>query len=112
MEGFPYVPIRLKENLVIDTRPDTARPVPYHGRRGHQLPQRNNPTQLELDSLSEYYRPAKMSINKTKMNCMLFNKAKKYDFIPELCMSDNTRLEVVEGMKLVGYQIRWDLTTN
>ena len=24
------VPIRLKENLVEDTRPDTARPMPYH----------------------------------------------------------------------------------
>ena len=46
-----YVPIRLKENLVEDTRPETARPVPYHGRTGHELPKRNNPMQLELDSL-------------------------------------------------------------
>ena len=52
-----------------------------------------------------------MSINKEKTKCLLFNKAKKYDFIPELSMSDNTRLEVVEGMKLVGYQITSDLST-
>ena len=52
-----------------------------------------------------------MSINKDKTKCLLFNKAKKYDFIPELCMSENTRLEVVEGMKLVGFQITSDLST-
>ena len=101
-----YVPIGLKENLVIDDRPNIVRPVPYHGRTGHQLPLGNNPMQLELDSLSENCRQAKMSINKEKTKCMLFNKAKKYDFMPELCMSDDTRLEVVEGMKLVGYHIR------
>ena len=42
-----------------------------------------------------------MSINREKTKCLLFNQAKKYDFIPELSMSNNTRLEVVEGMKLV-----------
>jgi hypothetical protein len=52
-----------------------------------------------------------MSINKDKTKCLLFNKAKKYDFIPELCMSENTRLEVVEGIKLVGFQITSDLST-
>ena len=61
-----YVPIRLKENLITDTRPDTARPVPYHGRTGHRLPSRSNPMQGELDSLSEYCRQAKMSINREK----------------------------------------------
>ena len=106
-----YVPIRLKENLMVDNRPDTARPVPYHGRTGHHLPKRDNPMQVQLDSLSEYCRQAKMSINREKTKCLLFNQAKKYDFIPELSMSDNTRLEVVEGMKLVGYHIRSDLST-
>ena len=53
-----------------------------------------------------------MSINREKTKCLLFNQAKKYDFIPELSMSNDTRLEVVEGMKLVGYQIRSDLSTN
>ena len=106
-----YVPIRLKETLIEDTRPDTARPVPYHGRTGHYLPTTSNPMQQQLDSLSEYCRQAKMSINREKTKCLLFNQAKRYDFIPELSMSNNTRLEIVEGMKLVGYQIRSDLST-
>ena len=52
-----------------------------------------------------------MSINKEKTKCMLFNRAKKYDFIPELSLSQEARLEVVESMKLVGYQICSDLST-
>ena len=111
MLAILYVPIRLKETLIEDTRPDTARPVPYHGRTGHYLPTTSNPMQQQLDSLSEYCRQAKMSINREKTKCLLFNQAKRYDFIPELSMSNNTRLEIVEGMKLVGYQIRSDLST-
>ena len=105
------VPISLKENLIQDTRATTARPVPYHGRTGHRLPKENNPMQIQLDNLSEYCRQAKMSINKQKTKCMLFNKARKYDFIPELCLSEEAQLEVVQEMKLVGYQIRSDLST-
>ena len=106
-----YVPLILKETLVLDTRSETARPVPYHGRTGHRLPTRSNPMQAQLDSLSEYCRQAKMSINKQKTKCMLFNRAKQYDFIPELSLSEEARLEVVESMKLVGYQISSDLST-
>ena len=42
---------------------------------------------------------------------MLFNRAKKHDFSPELCLTPGSRLEVVEEMKLVGYQLRSDLRT-
>ena len=105
------VPISLKENLIQDTRTTTAKPVPYHGRTGQRLPIEKNPMQIQLDDLSEYCRQAKMSINKQKTKCMLFNKAKKYDFVPELCPSEEAQLEVVQEMKLVGYQIRSDLST-
>ena len=53
-----------------------------------------------------------MSINKQKTKCMLFNRAKKYDFMPELSLSEEAKLEVVESMKLVGYQICSDLSTS
>ena len=42
---------------------------------------------------------------------MLFNRAKKHDFNLELCLEPGTSLEVVEQMKLVGYQLRSDLKT-
>lgn len=67
--------------------------------------------QIQLDDLLEYCHQAKMSINKQRTKCMLFKKANKYDFIPELCLSDEAQLEVVQEMKLVGYQIRSDLST-
>ena len=70
-----------------------------------------NPMQIQLDDLSEYCRQAKMSINKQKTKCMLFNRGKKNDFIPELTLSNEAQLEVVEEMKLVGYQMRSDLST-
>lgn len=105
------VPISLKENLIQDTRATTARPVPYHGRTGQRLPEDKNPMQIQLDDLSEYCRQAKMSINKQKTKCVLFNKGKNNDFIPELCLSTEAQLEVVEEMKLVGYQLRSDLST-
>ena len=103
--------VNLRENLITDTRADTVRPVPYHSRTGHRLPAQNNPMQSELDTLSEYCRQAKMSINRQKTKCMLFNRAKNYDFTPELCLSEEARLDVVEEMKLVGYNIRSDLRT-
>ena len=42
---------------------------------------------------------------------MLFDRATKHDFKPELQLNPDTNLEVVEEMKLVGYQLRTDLKT-
>ena len=52
-----------------------------------------------------------MSINQDKSKCMLFNRARKYDFEPELYLSPGNQLEQVEEMKLVGYKLRSDLRT-
>ena len=40
---------------------------------------------------------------------MLFNMARKHDFIPELYINRGRKLRVVEEMKLVVYQLRTDL---
>ena len=42
---------------------------------------------------------------------MLFNRADKHDFMPKLHLNQGNTLEVVEQMKLVGYQLRSDLRT-
>ena len=52
-----------------------------------------------------------MSINQDKSKCMLFNRARKYDFEPELYLSPGNQLEQVEEMKMVGYKLRSDLRT-
>ena len=105
------VPIRLQEELVQDTGVNIVRPVPYHSRTGHKLPSQKNEMQSELDRLNEYCRKAKMSINKDKTKCMIFNRARNHDVMPELYLSDESRIEVVEEMKLVGYKLRSDLST-
>ena len=78
---------------------------------GQILPEDNNPMQFELASLNQYCIESKMSINKKKSVCMLFNRAVKHDFMPKLYLNQDSPLEVVEEMKLVGYQLRSDLRT-
>ena len=43
---------------------------------------------------------------------MLFNRAKKHDFSSELYLIPGSKLEVVNELKLVRYQLRSDLSTN
>ena len=51
-----------------------------------------------------------MKINKEKTKVILFSNAKKYDFQPNLHLKDGVQLEVVEEIKLLGVQIRSDLS--
>ena len=106
-----YVPIRLQDKLTKDTREPLIGPVTYHNRTGQILQEDKNEMQSELISLENYCLQSKMSINQKKTKCMLFNRAVKHDFMPELHLNQNRKLEVVEEMKLVGYQLRTDLKT-
>ena len=79
-----WVPIRLKDKLVLDTRPAIIGPATFHRRTGQILPEDKNTMQSELHLLAEYCRASKMSINEGKSKCMLFNRALKHDFMPKL----------------------------
>ena len=103
--------LHLPSSLVVDTRPDIPRPVPYRGRHGLMLPREHNPMQDELDSLNVYARNHKISVNHQKTKIMLFSRHKKYDFVTELQLIENQNIEVVEEMKIVGYILRSDLKT-
>ena len=105
------VPIRLQDKLIQDPGPPVIGPSSYHNRTGQILPEENNSMQFELASLNQYCIESKMSINKKKSVCMLFNRAVKHDFMPKLYLNQDSPLEVVEEMKLVGYQLRSDLRT-
>ena len=61
--------------------------------------------------LNEDCRLSKLTINQEKRKTMLFNGARNHDFSTELYISPGNRLEVVEEMKLVGYQLRSDMRT-
>ena len=106
-----YVPIRLQSTLIKDNREPQIGPLSFHNRTGQMLPEDKNKMQSELTSLNQYCHESKMSVNQKKSKCMLFNRATKHDFMPELSMNPTNNLEVVEEMKLVGYQLRTDLKT-
>ena len=103
--------VRLSALLVPDPGPPIIGPAQYHNRTGQILPPDRNPMQSELDSLNEYCRQSKLKINQEKSKCMLFNRAKRYDFSPKLSLVSGQNLELVEEIKLVGYQLRSDLRT-
>ena len=105
------VALHLPSSLVVDTRPDIPRPVPFRGRHGLMLPRESNTLQDELDSLNLYAEKRKISVNHQKTKVMLFSRHKKYDFLPELELIEGEKIEVVEEMKIVGYLLRSDLKT-
>ena len=104
------VPVRLNDTLVPDTR-SIVRPIPYHSRTGHMLPENKNQMQTELNELKEYCVQNGMDINRRKSKSIIFNRSTSFDVMPELSVSDGELIEVVEEMKLVGYMIRSDLKT-
>ena len=75
------------------------------------LPEQNNQMQKELDKWSEYCRLSKMSINQQKSKCMIFDRAQKYDMMPKLNLTVDTKMEVVEEIRLVGFKLWSDLRT-
>jgi hypothetical protein len=103
--------LHLPTSLVPDTRPDIPRPVPYRGRHGLRLPEELNELQSELQNLNVYAETHLMSVNHLKTKVMLFSRHRKYDFLPELQLIQNTNIEVVEEMKIVGFILRSDLKT-
>ena len=50
-----------------------------------------------------------MKINGSKCKIMLFNRSRKYDFMPNVKFSENQSGEVVEEMKLLGVHFSSDL---
>ena len=103
--------LRLNKKLVLDSRPKSIGPAEFHNRTGQMLPQEHNTMQSELIRFNEYCRLSKLTINQEKSKTMLFNRARNHDFSPELYITPGNRLEVVEEMKLVGYQLRSDMRT-
>ena len=65
----------------------------------------------QLDDLNVYAENHLMSVNHLKRKVMLFSRHRKYDFLPELSLTPDTNIEVVEEMKIVGFILRSDLKT-
>ena len=72
--------------------------------------QDRNILQQEFVKLQLFSRDQGMSINKDKSKVMLFNPGKKHDFLPRIQTQDGSILEVVEEAKLLGIQVRSDMS--
>ena len=108
--------MNLKECLV--PNPDVNQPFPlaYHDRTQHVLPDTKNLMQEHLDNIIQYCQENSMKINHEKTKVVLFNTARKYDFMPRLCIESGINLEVVEEFKLLGIifqsNLRWQANTD
>ena len=98
--------VKLKENL--EKVDNLDKPLTYHNRTNHILPNDRNPMKTQLDSVLQFSVLNEMKINKDKTKIMLFNRSRSYDFQPSLFI-DNNLLSVVEETKLLGVIISSDL---
>ena len=100
--------LNLKEKLKSDPEKVWEEPVNYHNRTKQILPINESKVQEQLTKLQQYATKNEMKINHDKSKVMLFNTAKRNDFTPKMTVEDTT-LDVVEEMKLLGVQITADL---
>ena len=99
--------IKLK-NLQKDVRQHDF-PLNFHQRTGHRLPQNLFQTQDKVSEIIHFANENGMKINSAKSKVMLFNRSRKFDFMPEIRLSKDQVCEVVEEMKLLGVHITSDL---
>ena len=96
----------IKEPLV------RQKPLNFHERTGHILPNNNNMLQLTLNNLHKYTVDNLMRINEPKTKIMLFNTSRNFDFPPEMKLPGSSSpdfLNVVEVTRLLGVQITTNL---
>ena len=66
--------------------------------------------QYYLEDAEKFALENKMKINPRKTKIISFNKSRKFDFPPELSLSDGETLEVVKEVKLVGVMVDSNLS--
>ena len=102
--------INLKHNLLKKPESELTRPLNYHDRTSHVFAPNIPTLNAELKELVEYSKENGMVINETKSKIMFFNSSRSLDATPKLSLSDDdSYLEVVEQMKLLGVIIQSNL---
>jgi hypothetical protein len=107
-DGTVAVSVDLKSCLVPDPV-DRARPLNFHERTGHILPEENNLIQYYIKDTEKFVSDNKLVINKQKTKVISFTKSRKWDFPPEINFSDGTQIEYVPDIKLLGVVVSQDL---
>ena len=100
--------IHLKETLI--KNPTPVHPLQYHERTGHILPNERSKVQKLLQDLKVYTEEHEMKLNQKKTKAIVFHNAIKYDFLPNLSIENDSQIEVVDEIRLLGVQVRADLS--
>ena len=98
--------IKLRENLEICE--NLEKPLVYHNRTEHYLPDEKNPMNEQINNLLEFTEINEMKINKYKTKVMLFNRATSLDFQSNILL-ESSPLDVVEETKILGIMLSSDL---
>ena len=113
-DGAAAISVNLRKCLVVDPE-QRARPLTRDERTAHILPVENNLLQHIINDTEQFTFENRMQINRKKTTVMKFNRSRKYDFPPELCLSDDVNLEVVSEAKMLrgchGDQQTWRLVS-
>ena len=109
--------IKIKDDLQKDENRFWPKPPMRRERFEQVLPTNKNEIQKQLDDLCKYASENEMKLNSEKTKVMLFNVAKRSDFMPEIKVKDELQnIEVVEEFKLLGVMVtsdlKWDANTN
>ena len=102
--------MNVKECVLPNPDPNPPLPLAYHDRTLHVLPSDLTPMQGQLDKMVQYCTDNRMKINTEKTKVVLFNTARKYDFMPQLGIEKDTQLEVVEQFRLLGLVFKSNLS--
>ena len=96
------------ENKNLVENPNPVLPYQYHERNGYYLPPEKSQLQNDVMTYADNHQ---IKLNTSKTKVILFNKATKYDFQPNLTIvQSQTQLEVVEEIRMLGVQVRSDLS--
>lgn len=98
--------VQLKKCLKVNSDQNVPRPVAYHDRTGHHLPDCESEIHEQVEKLKIFVQDHEMIINEDKSKVMLFNTSRVYDFMPKVTFDESSYLEVVEEMKLLGIIIQ------
>ena len=84
-------------------------PDAYRARTGHKLINEKSNVYDQLKKTQLYADQNKMKLNIKKTKLMLFNPCSSKDFMPEIVIN-NTRIDLVEEIKLLGVMLTSDLS--
>jgi hypothetical protein len=84
-------------------------PLNFHDRHNLTIPANLSILQHQLEDLSKYTIDHHMVLNAKKTKCLPFIRSESKDFMPELRIDQDSTLEVIYSLKLVGLVVTSDL---